>query len=101
MKVPGLTLEMITRLFDREGASAFNRGLQRAIEDCLARPLDDKTRKVLLQAELTPSEGGILVQCQVKEAFPAVATKTVLMVPERSRGGQLSLTFPDGEEEAA
>ena len=102
MSVQNLSLATIGAIESGQAAEAFNASLRRAIQDCVQRPIEGRSRKVMLQAELTPSEGGddIDVSFQVKESLPTFQTSVVKMTV-RKQGQQMQLVFQQEDEEAA
>ncbi len=97
-----LSLATIANIDSGQAAAAFDASLRRAIQDCVQRPMEERVRKITLQAELTPSDGGddIHVSFQIKETLPTFQTSVVKM-QVRKQGHQLMLVFQQEDEEAA
>ena len=102
-KTLALSLKTLEDL-DCGATQAWEAALQRAIADCRNRPLEDKPRKVILQAELVPTVDGDDVELlfQVKDVIPSHTTQSV-RCQVRRQAGQLMLVFssePESEDAA-
>ena len=107
MATQQLNLATVSVVDAGEIARVWNIAVERAIRDCANRPGIAKARKVMLQAEFSPTSGDegtvddLDVNFQVQERFPAFITGMITM-RIRKRGQQLMLAFedePGGEEE--
>ena len=95
-----LSLGTVSAVEAGEVARTWNSIVERAIRDCSNRPGETRVRKVILQAEFTPTPGEegavdeIDVAFQVQDKFPPFSTGSITM-RIRKRGQQLMLAFED------
>lgn len=103
-----LTLDSLKDLDYGKVQVAFQRHIERAVADCMDRPGDTSTRKVMLTCLLAPSEDQsgvgdyVDLQCHVVSKLPAHKSRVFQGKP-RLRGGNAQLMFdtdsPDDVEQ--
>lgn len=95
-----LTLENLKQLDHGIIPAAFNKEIERIVEDCKDRPTDDRPREVVLKIKMAPkvdAEAGdvngdeILVDAEISSVVPKRRTKVYTMKPQ----GKSAIFHPD------
>lgn len=111
-KLKRLSAETLKSLDNGRFASVLQTAIERAVSDCIARPTDDRSRKVCLQFELTPVVevderivycDGVKAKYQVRSKVPDWESKVLdfgvqrdgsLIFNEESPDNHRQLTMP-------
>lgn len=105
MPMQQLSLATLKDLDDGRVAVAFLHELTRIVQDCEDRPGDKKSRKVLLQGEVTPImfEDGTLdsvkVEFQIKSSVPTRKSKTYTMAVRKGQRGAMLVFSSENPED--
>lgn len=96
-----LSLASLDRLSDGEAGKIIGAALKRAVQDCVDDPGDRRARKVVIELQITVSDGGTRFRAKVttKVVLPPGATKDTVGVFEVAASGPEALFNPDCAKE--
>lgn len=96
-----LKLDTIKDLDDGRVAIAFDQNMKRAVQDCMDRPSDKKSRKVSIVCNVTPIVAvsgeceGAEVDFELKTSVPVQRTRSYTLIPNKVGHLKFSKNSPD------